>query len=434
MNVLERAECLLDAGSSGNMNFTVIASYRGCLEPPVLQSALAALQAEHQLLRSTLEWQGNHCHFVPTAAAVPISVLPGPGAGDDEQDGAPEGMAASEAWKPATMAALRQRFEGGGEPLWRLSWLRGAAAGELLLTFHHAIADGLSSMALVQRLFSLLAAAAAGVVPSPQPEWDAFMPDLARTFAGSVADPQAACAAAAVVNQPVGLLSDRQDLGLTTSYGLEQISAPASGALLAWTRQRGLRLNATLHAAFLQALVAEGALPAQTTATTVVNLRPLASPALPWELMRLLRVCVDTPVLVDPEAPLELLAAQLHGELQLQLEAGAPLQALAAIEAALRDNPSPQQLWRRSWRQGGLITNLGRVPVMAEHGPFRLERLFFVANVEPIALPDRPLAVLGALSFNGELSLTSFQIEQQLSDQRAAAVMAAMKQRLLALV
>ena len=44
MNALERAECLLDAGSSGNMNFTVIASYRGRLEPAGLQNALAALQ------------------------------------------------------------------------------------------------------------------------------------------------------------------------------------------------------------------------------------------------------------------------------------------------------------------------------------------------------------------------------------------------------
>ena len=430
MNVLERAECLLDAGSSGNMNFTVIARYSGRLEAGVLQGALATLQAEHQLLRSTLHWQGDHCWFAPTAAAVPITLLPWPGDGD-QSAGLQDPVAVSQAWKPATMAALRQRFGGGGAPLWRLSWLRGAAAGELLLTFHHAIADGLSAMALVQRLFSLLALAESGDARPPQPDWDAFTPDLGRTFLKPAV---AATATPVAVNQPVTSLPDRQDVGLTTSYGLEQIGAAASGALLDWTRQRGLRLNATLHAAFLQALVAEGALPAQTIATTVVNLRHLARPALPWQLMRLLRVCVDTPVLVDPEAPLELLAAALHGELQQQLEAGAPLQALAAIEAALIDNPSPQQLWRRSWRQGGLITNLGRVPVMAEHGPFRLERLFFVANVEPIALPDRPLAVMGALSFNGQLSLTSFQIEQQLSDQRAATVMEDTKQRLLALV
>ena len=74
------------------------------------------------------------------------------------------------------------------------------------------------------------------------------------------------------------------------------------------------------------------------------------------------------------------------------------------------------------------------MPVAARHGAFSLERLFFVANVEPIVLPDRPLVVLAALSFNGQLSLSSLQIEQQLSDQAAAAVMAAMKRRLLALL
>lgn len=415
MNVLERAECLLDAGSSGNMNFTVIASYRGRLEPRGLQEALATLQAEHQLLRSTLLWEGDHCRFAPAAAPVPVAVLPWPG--DDDPEGA------ARAWKPAATAALRERFGGGGEPLWRISWLQGADAGELLLTFHHAIADGLSAMALVQRMFTLLAAGDAGSGAEPQADWDVFTPDLSHCFHG----PRPAAAA-------VQELSDRQDTGLSTSYGLEQLSASASRALLAWTRQRGLRLNATLHAAFLQALVAAEALPAQTTATTVVNLRQLATPALPWELMRLLRVCVETPVRVDPVQPLEALAAELHGVLQRQLSQGVPLQALDAIAAALHDGPTPQQLWRRSWRQGGLITNLGRVPVLERHGQLILQRLFFVANVEPVALPDRPLAVLGALSFNDQLSLTCFHIEQQLDDHRAAAVLADMKQRLLQLL
>jgi hypothetical protein len=107
MNALERAECLLDAGSSGNMNFTVIASYHGRLEPAGLQNALAALQGEHQLLRSTLQWQGDHCCFTPTAAAVPVTLLPWPGDGDRDQEGDRDAVAASLAWKPATMAALR---------------------------------------------------------------------------------------------------------------------------------------------------------------------------------------------------------------------------------------------------------------------------------------------------------------------------------------
>jgi hypothetical protein len=62
-----------------------------------------------------------------------------------------------------------------------------------------------------------------------------------------------------------------------------------------------------------------------------------------------------------------------------------------------------------------------------------LERLFFVANVEPIVLPDQPLAVLGALSFRERLCLTCFHIEQQLDDGRAAAVLADTKRRLVAL-
>ena len=69
----------------------------------------------------------------------------------------------------------------------------------------------------------------------------------------------------------------------------------------------------------------------------------------------------------------------------------------------------------------------------AQYGALTLERLFFVANIEPIALPDRPLAVLGALSFNDQLQLTCLHIEQQLDASRAAAVLADMKRRLMAL-
>jgi hypothetical protein len=414
MNVLERAECLLDAGSSGNMNFTVVARYRGPLEESVLRRALATLQGEHLLLRSTLLWEGESCCFAPTAAPVPVLREPWPGDRD------PQG--ASQVWKPAAMAALRQRFCGEGEPLWRITWLRGDGGGEVLLTFHHAIADGLSAMALVQRLFTLLAALRGGSAPEPAVDWDSTMPDLERAFP-----------CGAQQGGEITTLSDRQDVGLTTSYALAELAAPASQALLAWTRRRGLRLNATLHGAFLQSLVATGVLPPQTIASTVVNLRHLAQPALPWELMRLLRVCVDTPVVVDPSAPLEPLAAHLHGVLQGQLRGGAPLQALHTIGATLGDGPSPRTYWQRCWREGGLITNLGQVPVAAHHGELLLECLFFVANIEPIALPERPFVVLGAMGFAERLSLTCLHIEQQLEAAAAEAVLADMTQRLLAL-
>lgn len=414
MNVLERAECLLDAGSSGNMNFTVVVRYRGVVEQPALEKALATLQGEHLLLRSTLHWDGASCRFAPTAAPVPVQTRPWPGDRDP--------LGAAQAWKPAAKAALRQRFSGGGEPLWGITWLKGNGGGELLLTFHHAIADGLSSMALVERLFVLLAARGDTSGPRPSPDWEALTPDLERAFPWQ---PQDAIA--------ITTLKDRQDGGLTTSYALSELSAPSTQVVQAWTRRRGLRLNATLHAAFLQALVAAGMLPPRTTACTVVNLRHRLHPALPWDLMRLLRVCVESPVAVDPAEPLEPLAIHLHRVLQEQLREGAPQQALHTIGEALRDAPSPRTFWQRSWRQGGLITNLGRVPVAAQHGDLQLERLFFVANIEPIALPEQPLVVLGALGFHDRLSLSCLHIEQQLGEAGAEAVMADMKQRLLAL-
>jgi hypothetical protein len=308
---IERAEGLLDAGSSSTMNFTVIAEYRGTVDAATLQQALRRLQGDHQLLRSTLLWDGSDCVFAPTEAPVPLQRLPWPGGTD-----------------PADAAQ--------------------AAAG-----------------------------------------WDRFTPDLHRAFA---CDRHGAFA--------LNVMPERQDVGLATDFVLQELSPEISAAVLAWTRQRQL------------------------------HLRNLVTPALPWELMRLLRVCVETPIAVDPAAPLDGLAAELHAVLQRQLSVGEPIQALNTIAASLADDPSPQQLWQRCWREGGLITNLGCVPAQQAHGALVLARLFFVANIEPIALPEQPLVVLGATSFADRLSLTCLYLEQQGSVEQARAVLADMARRL----
>jgi hypothetical protein len=46
MNYVEKAECLLDAGGAGNMNFTIIVSYRGEMTLEALHSALSFPQSQ----------------------------------------------------------------------------------------------------------------------------------------------------------------------------------------------------------------------------------------------------------------------------------------------------------------------------------------------------------------------------------------------------
>ena len=184
-------------------------------------------------MRSSITWQGNTSQFSPTSQPVPVLVQPLP-AEDHLQ-----------AWKPAAKSALRQRFDDDGEPLWRVTWLRGDACGQLMLTFHHAVADGLSAMALVQQLFQFLAAGLnAGNATELTGAVEERAPDLALSFK---TDRHGAFA--------VQSIPDRQDAGLTTGYVLEELPAEACRALLGWSREQGVRLNATLQAAFLQALV-----------------------------------------------------------------------------------------------------------------------------------------------------------------------------------
>lgn len=408
MNVLERAECLLDAGSAGNMNFVVIGEYGGQISPSQLREALHHLQGQHELLRSTIVWEGHRCRFAATSAAIEVRQQPAQQPSD---------------WPVVARAELSETMPAEGPLLWKVAHLQNQDGGQIFLTFHHAIADGLSAMALVEQLFAGLGRLQRGKRPLSRGSSE-FVPNLEHFQIPSRVEAESPAPAATKLDQ-----------GLSTGYALAELDETATSALIDWGRQRGLRMNATIHAAFLLALAEAGALPGQEAcAVTVVNLRQFFSPPVEWDVMRLLRVCIETPVSLQITPNLESLAHHLHQELQKKLAAGEHLEALGSIAEAVAPDPSPQELWRNSYRQGAVITNLGQVPVGGVYGELELHRLFFVANVEPIVLPEALCAVIGALTFRNRLFLTLFHIEQQLGDAQAKEVLHRTTSQLLALV
>lgn len=409
MNYVEKAECLLDAGGSGNMNFTIIVAYRGELVLESLQQALSFLQSEHKMLRTALHWSGGDCSFFETDASVPLRHMT---SGDFSQ------------WRPVAREDVRQRFDDPRHPLWRVSWLQGQGEGQLLLTFHHAIADGVCGMQLVDHLFSALKQLAEGGSPQPL-GFDS--PELALDSLNDLTHMEP---------RPEAAPEQREDKHYHTDYILDEIDAVATARVIQWAKSQSVRLNAVLFAALLLAI--RGVTQTRhliLDASTVVNFRPFLKDPLPKEVMRLTRVCVVTPVPIDEFGNnMAQLARFIHRDLYARLAAGEHVVNLKRMANRVKRKESPQDIWRRARipEHQVILTNVGNLEFAGDYDGLSIDKLFFIANVEPaFESPDN--WILGSVTFKGQMYLTLWYLQELVEEATAIKVMAEMKRILEAL-
>lgn len=132
-----------------------VARVRGALTPELLRAALGCLERRHPMLRARIDGSNpKRSHFLFDEAVVtPLKVTP---------------RDHGEQWTTVAEQELLRRFEAGSERLWRACFLHaaGTAESELVLTFHHAIADGLSTARFVHELLTCCARLTAGEDPA----------------------------------------------------------------------------------------------------------------------------------------------------------------------------------------------------------------------------------------------------------------------------
>lgn len=406
MNFVEKAECLLDVGGSGNMSFTIIVAYRGHLSSQALQQALLFLQSEHQTLRITLHWSEGDCSFADTNANVPIRQLK---------------YTHFSQWRQVAHEEVRQRFEDPALPLWRVAWLEGQLEGQLLLTFHHAIADGVCGMQLVNQLFSVLEQLSNG--QSPQPlgcDSPSLSLDSLNGLTGVEPEPEVAPA-------------PREDKNYHTDYILDEIDSGTTDRVIQWAKLQQVRLNAVLFAALLLAIrrVTQTTYPI-VDASTVVNFRPFLDPVVPKAVMRLTRICVVTPVAMDEYDDMATLARFIHHDLYARLAAGEHVVNLKRLANRIKDCETSETIWRRARIpvHQVILTNVGSLGFTGAYGGLSIDKLFFVANVEP-AFDSQDNWILGAVTLRGQMYLTLWYLEELVDETTAHKVLSEMKRILL---
>lgn len=136
---------------AGAFRVMVVLRLDGCVEEEPLCAALQQLQRRHPKLRATVAHADDGrqwFHFDGCAPPIPFRIT-------DYEGASP--------WRNEARGLFAVVFSGSG-PLAALTVLRNRSRGcsELLLTVHHAIADGRSGIMLVDDLLTAYAAAEAG--------------------------------------------------------------------------------------------------------------------------------------------------------------------------------------------------------------------------------------------------------------------------------
>lgn len=224
----------------GTTQTTSALRLHGSLSVALLRDAAALLQQKYPLLRATVGVVGERFHFLQPPVPAPAVVRQLPPRPDD-------------AWQDRLEAELNDPLP-PERSLWRLALVetRHARDQHLMLTCHHAIADGVSLVVLLRDLLGrcddLLAGDRPDVAPLPMSEpIDALLaPASNRTDGNADAPPTPAHRCSAP-------LADRRTAVRFDTFGPTELER-----LLDAARQAGLTLNSLLAAGLIRAAAAVG--------------------------------------------------------------------------------------------------------------------------------------------------------------------------------
>lgn len=361
---------------AGALNIVIVLRLAGGPPPERLQRALAELQGHHPLLGARLERGRSGYRFV-AGGAPPIRLRLAE-------------RAAEQSWQAVAEDEVNRRLDPALEPPLACTYLPPAAAGdecEIVLTLHHAMADGVSSVALLDQLLTLCVSDAGSLGPGetvlPPPVEELF-PAPFRGFRGR----------ARRLAFLLGQLGDEAAYRWRSRGSRKpplhesarcrilplQLSEPATAGLVQRSRQQKVTMAGALSAALLLAvhrhLYAGRPLPLRYF--TFADLRPYLDPPPPRERLAgyvaPLRYTVD----VGPGRDFWGLARQVSEQIYRSARRGDKFPAVGLMPALMQ-----ALLARRSFRMGTTaVSYTGALPLPARYGAIALTGVHaFVSNI-----------------------------------------------------
>jgi hypothetical protein len=372
------------------INLVVLVRLEGPELGELLPQALAALQVRHPLLRARITGTASRpCFEISDDAAAPAGVGAIPlklGNADDDLDPAADALTVVE-------DEMNAPFDTGRGPLARVTSISGGTGSDLVLTLHHAIADGTSTATLMHELLDWCGARVgrdASAVPAQQaPLPLPLPPPLTEVLPHSTR----------------GAGRQQQELRFALSQGREEIAyrrdtrgqrhpIPAQGrvvtralaldadgtaSLINSARRRRLTMTSVLSAAVLQQASVNlyGGHPTTMRAIVWVDLRPYLNPPVSNETLGCYASMLRFVIRVDPNGGFAALAATVQEHIERAARRG------DRIPAALMSAPMAGIMHRLPLGRLGTtaISYAAVPPVNDNYGPITVRDLrAFVSN------------------------------------------------------
>jgi NRPS condensation-like uncharacterized protein len=412
---LERAFWLIDRAARFNLVWS--ARVRGNLDSAHLRRALDALQACHPLLRVHIESDGEVVFESEGTPAIPLHTLTRQG--DDH-------------WRQVAVDELRQPMPTREGPLVRVVHLESPGLNDVVVSFHHCIADGVSAVSFVRRMLEAVDELARGGSPTLPPltalaPQEQLLPASSRRIGARwrAIRRLAAQLISMVIACPQKL---PPDLGAPLEQQFTQVihrslGPPELNRLLQRCRQEKCSIHGALCAALLESVAAQmgGSRAAKMVCVSPINLRRLLEPPVGDDHMGNYIGGVFSTHRIDGNVGFWDLGRAVQARITADKSSGEACSSVALRSALSFRFLSPERATRLLdspvWGAVG-VTNVGVVEAPKQAGGLRLEGLQVVGP----ATPYGTVIYLAVNTFAGSASLNFSYTEPLVSGERALAI------------
>lgn len=276
-----------------------------------------------------------------------------------------------EQWRDIVRRDLSQRFTREDLPMWRVSFVQGHKSGQIFLTFHHAICDGLSAAARVNELFTIFAELIEGKKPCDfivDPE----APKIETLFP---ANPKL------IPKEEKPVVKPFKYKPCFTDFVRLQLDTTLTEAIERFAKSKQITVHAVLYAAYIKAIYEVKRPPFEEfAALSIVSLRKILNA--PEAMRPLFTWFVEK---VNPETPFLEIALQIHKSLHKMLEDKDYEQSVFEISERLKQDPTPAALLLEKKTPKNLInlSNIGRARVSEDYGPLKITGLDAFGGASP---------------------------------------------------
>jgi NRPS condensation-like uncharacterized protein len=226
--------------SMGAMLYVNIVRFQGALSYDFLRTAIDLLQKRHPLLQVYLQKSDNGLYFrADSTPIIPLKVI------ERQHD---------QQWIEIAEDELCRKFASEVEPLCRITLLQKSeklTVNELIVTFHHAIADGISALHFIHELLSYYQQLVEGITILPM-ESLPLLPSLEQLLETYLAEsdtqiiPSPTSQSPALIVEQIAPVCDRRTRLVTYEF---------NQGLTSKIKNRCRREQTTVHGALCAAMV-----------------------------------------------------------------------------------------------------------------------------------------------------------------------------------